>query len=101
MLRAPAGLTRSRYLATNSQMLDCYFDILEEHITKLGLRDKPGQIFNMDKSGMPLNPKPPKTVNRKGTKKPSVFTSMGKAQITVAACVSASGTCIPFGIGKL
>ena len=41
-------------LATNPQMLNSYFDLLEEHIQKLGLSNKPGQIFNIDESGMPL-----------------------------------------------
>lgn len=72
VLRSPASLARSRYLATNQGML-------EEHIIKLGLEDKPSQIFNVDESGLPLNPKPPKTVNRRGMKNPSMFTSNGES----------------------
>ena len=30
----------------------------------LGLSDKPGQMFNIDESGMPLNPRPLRTINR-------------------------------------
>ena len=95
VLRQPASLSRARYLATNQSMLDNYFKILEEKITTLKLSDKPALIFNFDESGFPLNPKPPKTINRRGVKNPSVFTSTGKAQITVVGCVSASGVSIP------
>ena len=92
VLRAPASLARSRYLATNPVMLDRYFDLLQKCISELKLEDKPGQIFNVDESGMPLNPKPPKVLNQRGVKNPS---SLGKAQITTVCCVSASGVCVP------
>jgi len=95
VLRVPASLGRTRYLATNQDMLERYFDQLEEQMEDLNLLDKPGQIFNIDESGMPLNPKPLKTINQRGVKNPSIFSSMGKTQITIVGCVSASGMCIP------
>ena len=44
---------------------------------------------------MPLSPKAPKTVARKGDKDPSYVTSDIKAQVTMLACVNAVGDCIP------
>lgn len=95
VLRAPASLSRSRYLATNEEMISRHFDMLEKYLFYLDLDSKPGQVINMDESGLPLNPKPLKTLNQRGVKKPSAFTSLGKTQITVVGCVSASGICIP------
>ena len=52
-------------------------------------------IFNMDKSGFPLDPKPLKSVHCSGDKNPYSVRSGIKSQVTVAACVSASGQSIP------
>lgn len=68
VLRTPASIGRARYLATNRDMVNRYFDLLEETISKSKLKDKPCQIYNMDESGMPLNPKPLKTLNKRGGK---------------------------------
>lgn len=103
VLRAPACLSRARYLATNEAMISRYFDLLEEYILELDLDGKPGQIFNVDELGFPLNTKPLKTLTQRGIQNPVSFTSMGKTQITVVGCVSASGVCITpwlFGIER-
>ncbi len=44
---------------------------------------------------MPLAPKAPKVVARKGQKNLSCITSDTKSQVTVLACVNATGDCIP------
>ena len=72
-----------------------YFDLLEEVLTKNDLIGRPFQLFNMDESGMPLSPKPVKSVFRKGDPNPVAISSGDKTQITVVACVSASGSCMP------
>lgn len=72
-----------------------YFDLLETTLQEYDLLGKPGQIFNLDESGFPLNPKPPKGVFDKGTKNPSAYCTGDKAQITVLACVNAIGNCLP------
>ena len=53
------------------------------------------QIYNADKTGMPLDHKPPKIVTKRGQKKVRSRTSRNKSQITVVACVSATGHVIP------
>ena len=57
--------------------------------------DKPKQIFNCDESGIPLSPKAPMTVSKKGDKNPSHVTSDTKLQITILACVNAAGDSMP------
>ena len=59
------------------------------------LLDKPCSIFNMDETGMPLDPKPPKVVTWRGHKNPSQVSSGVKSQNTVVGCVSAGGQCLP------
>ena len=95
VLRTPAAPGRARYLATNRDTLDKYFDLLEETMEKYNLIDKPCQVFNMDETGMPLSPKPLKVFDKRGVRNPSAFTSPDKSQITVVGCVNASGQCIP------
>ena len=61
---------------------------------------KPGQLFNMDESGMPLDPKSPKLVFEKGCNA-SCVTTGDKTQITVVACIGAIGFALPpYGIAK-
>ena len=49
-------------------------------------------MFNMDETGMPLDPR---AIFAKGEKNAVGFSSGNKFQITVVACVSAAGYCIP------
>ena len=49
----------------------------------------------MDETGVPLEPRPPKVVTRKGQKKVRYRTSGQKAQITVLGCASAAGQTLP------
>ena len=52
-------------------------------------------MYNMDETGFPLDHKPLKTVQPKGTKNVLFCTSGGKAQITAVGCVNAAGQAIP------
>ena len=61
-LRKPAHLSAARAKASDPEMLSCYFDLLEETLTEHKLLDKPSQIFNMDETGVPLNPDFPKGI---------------------------------------
>ena len=58
------------------------------------IRGKPGQILNMDESGMPLDPKSPKVVVERGSVAAAVG-SGNKSQVTIVGCVNAVGACIP------
>ena len=56
---------------------------------------KPSQVFNLDESGMPLDPCPPKIIALKGIKHPTSITTCDKTQITTLAFCSAAGYVIP------
>ena len=94
-LPTPATLSLARATASDRYVIDCYFEELESTFEENGLVDKPCLIFNMDETGMPLDPKPLKIVTWKGHKNPSQVSSGLKSQVTVVGCVSAGGQCLP------
>lgn len=94
-LRVPATLSIARASASDRCALDNYFDELESTLTENDLLNSPCLIFNMDETGMPLDPSPPKIVTWKGHKNPSQVSSGVKSQVTVVGCVSAGGQCLP------
>lgn len=94
-LRTPASVSTVRAAASDPNALEVYFDLLEETLDENELHSSPGQIYNMDETGLPLDPKPPKTVHRKGTRNAVACTSGGKSQITAVGCVNAAGQAIP------
>lgn len=93
-LHAAAPLSMARAKASDPEMVSRYFDILEQTLDDNGLRGCPGQIFNMDESGMPLDPKAPKIVAERGSAACSLGTG-DKSQVTIVGCVSAAGFCMP------
>ena len=94
-LRAPAPLSKARAHATDPELISRYYDLLEETLTQHDLQHKPCQIYNMDETGLPLNPKSVKCVYKKGEKNPLAPCSGDKSQITVVTCVSAGGSTMP------
>ena len=94
-LRTPATLSLSRASASSQASIDNYFDILEHSLLSTGLHNYPALIFNMDESGFPLDPKPLKTIDSRGSRNPYCISSGSKSQVSVAACVSAAGQSLP------
>ena len=80
-------------------MISDYFDLLKEVLTESQLLNSPNRIYNVDETGIALDGHAPRIVAKKGQKKVRYRTSGNKTQVTVIACVSASGQCIlPFVI---
>lgn len=79
----------------NKETLDFYFTSLEDVLKEHDLLDKPQQIYNVDESGVPLDPKPPIIVTKKGSKKVRYRVTGKKGQVTVVACANACGQAIP------
>lgn len=59
------------------------------------LTNSPAQIYNIDETGMPLDPRPPNIVVKCGQKKVRYRVSGKKEQITVLGCANAIGQSIP------
>ena len=94
-LRSGDSTAAVRLDAVNEENMNNYFDMLKDVFDKGDFWNHPEAIYNMDESGMPLEPRPPKVVARKGQKKVRYQTSGQKQQITVIDCGSATGQCLP------
>ena len=83
--------------AINRETMQDYFTTLKETLECHDLVSRPAQIYNVDKSGVPFNPRPPNVVTAKGqqTKKVRYHCSGQKGQVTIAACANAAGQAIP------
>ena len=95
VLHTPAHLSIARVKATDPEVFSHYFDLLESTLCEYDLLDKSSQLFNMDQTGVPLNPDLPKGIFKRGTKNPVSVSSGDKSQMTVVGCVSGAGYCIP------
>ncbi len=94
-LRAGESLAYRRAASTSRETIDGYFDHLENVLRENKLSERPSLIFNADESGMPLQHRPGKRIAVKGQKHVHVLASGNKAQITVLACVNATGYSLP------
>ncbi len=68
-LRVGDSTAGVRFDAVTAENMDKYFELLKSTYDEFNFHDCPESIFNMDKTGMPLNPKPPKVVAKKGQKR--------------------------------
>lgn len=91
-LRSAEKLSYARFVATDQDLLNNYFDLLHETMEEDSLFDSPAQIWNCDETGLPLDHKSEKVIAELGQKHPRTVTT---GQITVLACSSATGQCIP------
>jgi len=91
-LRQGDSTAHIRMDAVNRETMEQYFALLDDTLTTHGLLNKPSQIYNVDETGVPFNPRPPKVVAAKGkeTKKVRYRSSGRKGQITVVGCASAA-----------
>lgn len=94
-LRTVSPLSYVRLVCSDPSIISKYFDLLEQTLLDNGLHDKPAQIFNLDETGMPLDPSAPRVVAGRGSKHPSALAFGDKSQITVLACCSAAGYALP------
>ena len=77
--------------STNKNTIEAYYNLLEETLQEHNLSDHPGQIYNMDESGIPLDPHPPNVIAKRGQKKVRYRESGKKEQITILGCANAIG----------
>ena len=94
-LRSASRLAYSRAIAQDPEIINRYFDLLEETLSQNGLLNEATWIFNCDESGLPLDHKPGKVISARDLKGLNVATSGDKAQLTVLACACASGYALP------
>ena len=95
VFKTAVPLSHARAMATDTSVLNRYFDMLLACLEENDILDDPCAIFNCDETGLPLNPPSEKVIHLKGSKHPSYICSGDKAQLTVLACTCASGTAMP------
>ena len=79
----------------NQSALDNYFLQLKSILDADNLGDKPGQIYNMDETGIPLDHCSPRVLAKRGQKKVRYCSTGNKSQITVVGCINAIGQALP------
>ena len=94
-LKVGESIARSRQVGASIANLESYFDLLERTLHENDLIHRPCQIFNTDETGVPLDAKPLKVYGTVTQKNFYSVTTGNKKQITVLACTSAGGTCLP------
>ena len=96
-LRQGDSTAHVRMDAMNRETMQDYFTFLKDTLETHDLVSRPAQIYNVDESGVPFNPRPPKVVSEKGrqTKKVRYRCSGRKGQITIVACANVAGQAIP------
>ena len=72
-----------------------YFKSLEETLKQHNLMNCPGQIYNVDEMGVPLDHRPPNVIARRWQEKVCYRVSGNKKQVTVVGCINAAGQSIP------
>ena len=81
--------------AVNDETLNQYFSLLKDVLTEHGILHSPSQIYNVDESGVPLDPKAPNVVAKRGVKKVRYRMSGKKGQVTVVGCANAADQVLP------
>ena len=79
----------------STENIQHYFNLLKDIFDEHDLANHPEQIYNIDETGMPLDPKPPKIVARRGQKKVRYSCSGKKGQVTVLGCFNGTGQAQP------
>ena len=94
-LRQGDNISNIRMDAVNESTMRHYFDLLETILKDNNLLQSLGQIYDVDETGVPLDPKAPNIIVQNGSKKVRYRSTGKKGQITVAACASASWQILP------
>lgn len=94
-LRKGDATAIDRMNAVTPAAINHYFDLLKEVLDKYKLMQYPGQIYNVDETGLAYEHRPQKIVTLKGQQKVRCCTTSNKSQTTVVACVNAIGQAIP------
>ena len=77
-LRTVEKLSYARAVASDPNVIDQYYDLLEQTLVENGLLDSPSQIFNCDETGLPREHTPSSVVAVKGQKHARAVTSGNK-----------------------
>ena len=90
----PRSLEWIRARNANPQIIDKYYNDLENTLTEHNLHDKPHLIYYIDETGVTTEHKPTRVITEASSKPQSVV-SPRSATTTIIACGNAMGTALP------
>ncbi len=64
-LRKGDATANVRMDCVNPEAIGSYFDLLKEVLQEHNLMESPGQIYNVDETGMPFDHRPPKVITKR------------------------------------
>ena len=67
--------------AINEENMRAYFGLLKEVYDELDFEAHPERIYNMDETGVPLNPRPPKVLAKRGKRKYDVTVQVKRPKL--------------------
>lgn len=94
-IKKPQPVEYARKLACSPFIIHPYFDLLEETVNELGLRDKPSHIWNVDETSFSKDPSKSKVVGHKGFTSTRTIASPGKDNTTILLGCNALGEKTP------
>lgn len=94
-LKKPQSVEVSRKKSCNPFTIHEYFTLLENTITKLGLQNKPENIWNLDETSFCTDPSKTKVVGGKNLSCTRTVSTSGRENITVLMAASALGDKVP------
>ncbi|XP_069685882.1 uncharacterized protein [Periplaneta americana] len=95
-LRKSEGLSRARINGMTRDNVDQFYEQLKKLTIECNLEGRPECLYNQDETGLPMNNKPPNVVAQKGSRDVVSLTNVERGEnVTVMACVSATGAYIP------
>ena len=90
----PRSLSMIRAKAVSREVIENYYNNLEQILNKYELSDKPHRIFNIDETGISPEHSPPSIIGPRGTTVPAI-TSVRFGTTTVISSCNATGQSVP------
>ena len=89
------SIDRGRHDNATEEIVEQYFDVLEETITTNNLKTRPHLIFNCDESALDLNKSSKRVLIPRSSKHSHTISTATSQHVSVLCCASAAGQSIP------
>ena len=93
--RKPNNIDRGRSQMANKSVVDQHFKLLGDTLDRLGLKDKPNNVFNCDESMISMDKRIGQVVICRKTKHTYSNAKGSCDHITANACISLAGDILP------
>ncbi|GAB1602359.1 uncharacterized protein LOC115211605 [Argonauta hians] len=95
-LRKPNNVNNLKVRELPDAIIEGFFQMLTQLVNQLGITDLPERFYNLNETGLNLDPKKKKTFHHRGIKNGQyVMPSVGKTLYTVLFCGNAEGEYLP------